>query len=326
VALDQYRIGQVQLHQRGASIAKAVQSFRRAIDLDSNFARAHAGLAMALSFAPAYLEEPLFSQIKRSVDEANRALVLDGSLADAYLALGKAHGYAGEWEASDSDIRRAIKLERNSSEAQQTLARHWMLRGYPAKAIEQFERARTVDSTSPILSMWLAYAFFLEGRRDSAIAEIERANQLDTTLVVAANIGALLNLGLGRKDSARKLVSMPVGRGMANAPYVYAMLGDTAMANRLISDMEARNPRPWFVDVARAGVFLATGDTARALTALERSSRDFGAVWVFYIPLGDPAYDPVRKSDRFASLLRQAHIESRVITSPRVEAQARSGR
>jgi len=106
---------------------------------------------------------------------------------------------------------------------------------------------------------------------------------------------------------------------MPNAPYVYAKLGDTANANRIIGELEARNPRPWYVDVARASVFLATGDTASALEALERSSRETGPLWVFHIPLGDPAFDPVRKSARFAELLRKAHIERRVVTNPRRE-------
>jgi serine/threonine protein kinase len=325
-AADLYRIGQVQLRQR--SIAKAVQTFQRAIARDSNFARAHAGLATALSFAPAFLEEPTIPLIDSSVAEARRALALDGALAslfrrstasDAYVVLGKAHGYAGEWAASDSDILHAIKLKKDNSQARQTLARHLMLRGYAAEAIEEFERARAVDSTSATTAVWLAYAFFLEGRRDSAGAEIERANELDTTLLAAANLGALLNLGLGRKDSALRLASIPVGPAMPNAPYVFAKLGHTARANLLIHDMETRNPRPWYVDVAKAGVYLATNDTANALAALKRSADSTGALWVFYIPLGDPAYDPVRKSERFAELLHRANIDLRVVTSPRRE-------
>jgi hypothetical protein len=127
-----------------------------------------------------------------------------------------------------------------------------------------------------------------------------------------------LNLALGRKDVARRFAATAVGSAMTNAPYVYAKLGDTAKANRLIRDMEARTPRPWFADVARASVSLATGDSPGALTALERSSDDTGALWVFYIPLGDPAFDPVRKSARFAELLRKANVDLRVVTNPRV--------
>ena len=110
---------------------------------------------------------------------------------------------------------------------------------------------------------------------------------------------------------------MAVATEMTNAPYVYAKLGDTETANRLIREMETRSPRPWFADVAKASVLLASRDTAAALTALEQSQRDAGAIWVFYISLRDPMYDEVRKSPRFAALLRAAGVDLSVVTKPR---------
>src|SRR5262249_23207119 len=147
------------------------------------------------------------------------ALALEGRLAslfrnstasDAYLALGKAHGYAGEWEASDADIRRAIRLAKNNSQAQQTLGRHFILRGRAADGIKQLVTARIVDSTSATIAIWLAYAFFLEGNRDSTFTESDRAIQVDSTLSAVANLGALLNLALGKNDVALRLAAKAV--------------------------------------------------------------------------------------------------------------------
>jgi hypothetical protein len=53
-------------------------------------------------------------------------------------------------------------------------------------------------------------------------------------------------------------------------------------------------------------------------TLLERSAPGLRGQWPEYIPLRDPAWDPVRHSARFAALLRQANLDGRLFTSPRV--------
>ena len=316
-ALDLYLIGQAQLRQRGAGVGRSIESFQRAIDLDPNFARAHAALANALELDPFFTGTPPSVVKDHVIAEAQRALVLDSTLADAYVALGLAHGCAGQWESGDAEMRRAIQLEPDNAMARVAFARQLVARAEAGEALDQLERAQKLESTSPIISAWLAYSLFLEGRADSAMAEVTRATQLGASLLPVGNLGSLVTLSLGRADAARRLVDAVNTTEMTNAPYIYAKLGDTATANRLVRDMESKTPRPWFVDVARASVLLATHDTAGALSALERSQLSSGAIWVNYISLGDPAYDEVRQSPRFAALLREANVDLRVVTKPR---------
>jgi len=54
---------------------------------------------------------------------------------------------------------------------------------------------------------------------------------------------------------------------------------------------------------------LALGDTAAALSALERSQRTSGRVWSEYLGIFDRAYDPVRRSPRFIALVKQANLD-----------------
>lgn len=51
------------------------------------------------------------------------------------------------------------------------------------------------------------------------------------------------------------------------APNVYAALGDTAAASRVVRSMEANKPPPWYADAERATMELAIGDTGVALSS-----------------------------------------------------------
>jgi hypothetical protein len=61
---------------------------------------------------------------------------------------------------------------------------------------------------------------------------------------------------------------------------------------------------------------VALGDSANALTFLERSARAIGSNWSLYIPLEDPAYDVLRPNPGFAPLLQGTGVDVARITSP----------
>ena len=312
-AFDLYLIGQAQLRRRGSGISQSITSFEHAINLDGNFARAHAALAMALDLDPFFNGTPASKVTARAIAEASRALAIDSSLADAYAALGAAHAFSGQWTIADVEMRRAIELDPDNASIRQTFARGLIVRGIADEGVEQLQRARAAEPTSPIVSAWLAYGLYLAGHRDLALLESERAIALDPTSLPVVNLCSLLNLAVGRNDVARTLIRVQPDLTMTNATYAYAKLGDTASANRLLHEMEQRSPRPWFVEVEKASVLLARGDSSGALNALERSERDSGPMWVFLIPLADPAYDLVRETPRFATLLQKANIDTRRI-------------
>jgi serine/threonine-protein kinase len=316
-ALDLYLLAQQQMKQRGGGVQKSVLNFERAIALDSNFARAYAGLATALQLVPYFMGTPPDEVRDRTIDAARRALKLDSTLAGPHAALGYAYSLSTDWPAFEAEMRRAIALEPDNVDILQTFARVFVLQGRPAEALELLERARKLERLSPVIAAWTSYAFFLTGRVDSALAERARAAQLDSTVLPVTNLGALLDLALGRREAARGLMSAgtpPVM--MSNAPYVFAKLGDTATAGRLIRGIESNSPRPWFADAARASVALALGDSSAALAALEQSARTSGPIWYVYMPLQDPAYDLVRGSPRFAALLRRANLNVALLTRP----------
>jgi tetratricopeptide (TPR) repeat protein/tRNA A-37 threonylcarbamoyl transferase component Bud32 len=310
VARDLYLVGRELLKRRGSGIDQGVAKFEHAIALDEKFAPAYAALATALELYPYFVGTPPSEVRERALDAARRALAVDSTLAEAHTALAWVHAHDGEWEAATAEFRRAVALSPRDATARSNYGRFLINRGEANEAFAQLEQALAADPASSLNSAWLSYAFLLRGNPDSALAESARAVQLDSTLLPTRNLGALVNLSLGRDSVARRLMVAAVRVGeMSNAAYVDARVGDPTAAQRLVDAMDAAQRRPWFRHVARATIALAARDTAGALGALERSSRETGAMWTLYLPVRDIAYDPVRATSRFAALARQAGLD-----------------
>lgn len=317
-AYEQYLEGQALLGRRGSGVNRSVKSFEAAIRVDPGFARAHAALATALTFYPWFNGTP-HDEVKDTViNTANRALALDPTLADAHSAIAMVYASGGRWADAVAEFQRAIALDSNSFDVRFNYGRVLTLRGDLPEALRQFEKARSVERTSALVAAWTSYARFLNGEADSALKESARASRLDSTLTATTNLGALVNLGTGHPDTARRLIGLQVPLSpMVTAPYGYAKLGDTATAMRLVRRIESMTPRWWSTDVQRAGVLLAIGDSADALTALEQSARTFGPMWIAVISPRDPAFDLVRPSRRFAALVREAGLDVAWMTRQR---------
>ena len=77
--------------------------------------------------------------------------------------------------------------------------------------------------------------------------------------------------------------------------------GDAARASAIVRDLTTRDPQPL---AALARWYAATGDTDRALAALEQmAARRPGALQTFK---NDPAFERLKSSPRFRQLLGSA--------------------
>ena len=317
-AEDNYRLGQSLLRRRGPWIKESVKRFEAAIRLDSSFADAHAALATALTFYP-WFEGTRPADLRDSIlNAANRALTHDTTLADARSAIAIAYASSGKWDSAATEFRHALTLEPDNFDLRFNYGRISTIRGDLPEAFRQFDKARLLEPASALVWAWTSYAHFLDGDTVSALQESARAIRPDSTLTAPTNFGALVNLGTGRRDEALRLIAaqMPTNP-MSTAPYGYAKLGDTAAAMRILREIESATPRPWFADVQRATVSLAIGDSAGALSALEKSAEATGPLWVWVISPRDPAYDLVRQSSRFKTLVRKAGMNVEWVTAPR---------
>jgi TolB-like protein/Tfp pilus assembly protein PilF/tRNA A-37 threonylcarbamoyl transferase component Bud32 len=322
-AYELYLRGQVLLRARGNGVRRAAELFEEAIARDPRYARAHAALSAALEVLPNFADTTFQEVSTRATAAARRALALDPTLAQAHGSLALASMHALRWAEADSEFRLALTLDPGDASTHMHYGRFLTYTARLDAAVREFGRAKSLDPTSPLIGGWLATDLLLVGRRAEAFTEIDRALELDSTSVPIAFMGASLALARGQTARARALAEIawrPMGVPRpspwpAAVAAVYAGLGDREMIGRIWRyTLAAPRSRP-FGHSSLAMVALALGDTTRVLEELERAS-DAREFWPSAPMLISSPLDILRRSARFATLLRRAGLDVTVFTSP----------
>jgi TolB-like protein/Tfp pilus assembly protein PilF len=301
-----YLRGQDMLDRRGPGFAASADLFREAIHLDTLFAPAYAGLSMALALVP-YGGGTAAKDLAVGVaDAARRALALDSTLTLPHVALGLAYQHDYQWDSAEAEFQTAIRLDGRNVEGRTQYGRHLLFRGRPAEGLRQLREARAEDPASAAVLSWLSFAYYLNHEIDSALVESRRALENDSTNATSRGLGALVRLGANLPEEARKLID----RSNPNLPasaYVIAKLGDTALVRKRLRELDAQTSQYWNVETRRTYAYLGLGDTARALSALERATAA-KEIWPSVHGAYAPMYDSVRESARFQALLRRVGL------------------
>ena len=320
-AHDLYLRGLHLFRRRGAALGQAAELLEQSIRKDSTFARAHAALALVLVSEPYYLPVHVRDVLPRARVAAERAVALEPTLADAHMALAMVHFHSFEFAPAEAESRRALALDPNSAEAGYRLGLVLLSTGRAAESIPVLERAKAIDPLYSLVAAYLAYGYGLSGQFDAAITEARRAIEIDSSLVWSQT--ALLNAyrGAGRSADAiafarRMATQADAPRRVGLAANTLGRLGQPGDARKVIASLEAL-PR----DVARrdaglAYAYLGVGDTARALSAMERAAAGDGDL-LFALAPTDDTFDGVRASPRFAAIVKRFNFDVALVTRPR---------
>ncbi len=253
-AYQLYAKGRALLYRRGGAILGAVQCFEQAVAIDSDYALAWAGLADSYTTLGYYgLARPEASMPK-GMEAAQRAVSLDGSLAEAHNALAMA-SLMGVWDKAQAEreFLQAIKL--NPTYIQ---ARDWYglfyLQLAEGRLDEGAEQAKLALASDPLSSY--AHAIFgmtcaFAGRRAEGIEMSRRAVELDPDSYLARVIlQFVLHAGGEFEESVSVGESALAMSGrhswsMATLAVCLADLGKRADADAVYREMLARSCRQY---------------------------------------------------------------------------------
>ena len=234
-AYDYYLRGRKYFYQHSKQGMKyAREMFSHAIELDSGFALAHAGLADCFSFIYMYADSTVSNRLQ--AETASRlALDLDPNLAQAHASSGLALSLSKRYEEAEQAFESAIRLDSKLFEAHYFYARDSLAQGKLEKAAGLFESAgevRPEDYQSPAL---LAQVYTGLGRKEDALKSkwkaldlIENHLHRNPDDVRALYLGAAGLIELGKKekglDWAKRALAMDPDDSMIlyNVACVYA--------------------------------------------------------------------------------------------------------
>jgi adenylate cyclase len=172
-AYEYYLMGRF-FYLRGQSkrhLAIARDMYAKAAEIDPDYARAYAGMAICDSSAAASHPDGSF---ETALANSERALALDANLAEAYAAKGFALFAAVRFDEAAVEFERATRLDAGLFEAHFFHARNCHNQGLRAEAAALFARAaelRPSDFRSPGLLAWECKAL---GRREQCAAALRR--------------------------------------------------------------------------------------------------------------------------------------------------------
>jgi TolB-like protein/Tfp pilus assembly protein PilF len=242
-AYEFYLRGRQFFHQwRRKSVEYARRMFERAIELDPNYALAHAGIADCCGFMYTYWDASA-TNLERADAASRRALELDPESAEAHTSRGMALAYTKRFEEANAEFATAIRLNPKLFEARYYFGRALQQQGRPSEAVQAFAdacRLRPDDYQAP---SFLALALTAAGREAEAAAThgkalqtIERHLELNPEDSRALTLGAMHEIAAhgatGRAKALewanRALAVDPEDSGMLyNIACLYAKLGET---------------------------------------------------------------------------------------------------
>ncbi|MGE5325310.1 MAG: tetratricopeptide repeat protein [Actinomycetota bacterium] len=317
-AYDLYLKARYELHEmQAAAISKSVEDFERAVQLDADFAPAHAGLASAyalLAIAPFDLLPPR-DAMPRAESAARKALQLDPCLAEAYTALALVnHHYHWRWEQAEDNYKRAIELEPGSSSAH--LWYSWLLLALNRRqdAFAQIEETmRIVQETDPrrmvAVHATRAFAYYFGREFERAAQECEKALQLDSRHFMLHFILGRALMRMGNTESAiehlKSASSTPGEIPLVDAALglAYAVSGQMEETRKMAVQFKTVFSKRYIPPTYFGMLYAGMGDTARAMMWLEKAlaERADGLTWLAV----EPMLDGMRSDSRFQELVKK---------------------
>jgi len=252
------------LKYRDSDNNRAIEFFKKAIEIDPNYALACAGLADALAYKGAYFKTGDKNTLNDSLNAALKAINLDSELPAAYKSLGNVYTFQGIieydndredkaeelWDKGIDSYNTALEFNKCYIEAYINLGRIYVFKKDRKKALSYFEKAYdTGGATSPEAIFFLAHTGAIDGNPKEAIEKFKKVITLSEDI---------------KSPDSPFVIESRIYLGLC-----YAELNDYDIALEEIEKAKAIDPQYYLIYYGLGRIYAKKGEYNRAKEAFE---------------------------------------------------------
>ncbi|MEZ0333602.1 MAG: tetratricopeptide repeat protein, partial [Gemmatimonadales bacterium] len=215
-AYDAYLKGEAASRNLGTGdpleLRESIGYYEQAVALDSGFAQAWSALSRASSLLY-FNGTPSPERAQRAREAADRALRLSPNHFRGHLALGDYYGAIPplDYERALREYEAGLRLAPNDIDLLASSALMEISTGRWEEAVEHLTRAQALDPRSLLVGRRLSYTYLRLRRYPEAIAASDRALALDPANATVLENKAMVYLGQGDLEGARRLIREATG-------------------------------------------------------------------------------------------------------------------
>jgi adenylate cyclase len=292
------------------SLKKAIDYFNDSLALDPQFARSYAGIADSYA-ALALLEfMPPREAFPRAKEAAQKAISIDGTLAEAHTSLGLVkYQYEWDWRGAEMEFNKALQLNQSYPPAHHFYADYLKAMGRFEEALEEIRKAQELDPLSLAINTGVGHVLYLSRKYDEAIEQYRRTVELDPNfLPTHLWFGRpYLQKGMFKEalDELQIAVSLSGNSTIALAMLGHALAsaGQKERAEAILEELHKRSSTQYVPSYWIATIYNGFGDADNVFEWYGKAY-DERSSWLVWINV-EPRLDWLRADSRFISLLKK---------------------
>jgi len=294
----------------------AEANYKKAIELEPNYALAYAGLADCYVVNFKGISTLDYGPIAKSY--IDKALSLDSTLSEALTTKGFIQQiFDYDWAGAKKNLKKAVDLDPNNSIAHTYYGLVLMHSAADKEgALREMEKAVDLDPLSFTTNWILARNYYFAGKYDLAINQFKKVSSF---VVKAQQYVPIWSLGLIYlkqhlyTKAKEAFDQLPEGNAtqldnfQIMQAYAYAVMGDKVKATTLLQQAKKKYANLSNSHYRYSQVFIALGNFEEAMNELEQgyTNRDTHMFWIKV----DPEFDPIRNEPRFKALLKKMNLD-----------------